>query len=70
MSRDAKILLVVVVALVAARFLLVDRAVQLGHTMVVLRPTPWWLQLSGVAALALVMLAAHVAGKRRLTPRP
>ena len=65
MNRDAKILALVVVVIVAIRVGLPTLPpVRIGDTAMVVADEPWWLTLANVAAFALVVLAARRHARR------
>jgi hypothetical protein len=60
MNRDAKILALVVVVIVAIRVGIPSLPpIQIGDTAMVIVSTPWWLTVANVAAFVLVVLAAR-----------
>jgi len=60
MHRDAKILALVVLVILAMRVgVPMLPAVQIGDTAMVVAPTPWWLTAANVGAFVLVVLAAR-----------
>ena len=68
MSRDAKILALVVVVILAIRIgVPMLPPVQMGDTMMVVANTPWWLTVANVAAFVLVVLAARRHARRLQT---
>lgn len=65
MNRDAKILALVVVVIVAIRVAVPQLPpVQIGDKMMVVANTPWWLTVANVAAFAIVVLAARRHARR------
>ena len=65
MSRDAKILALVVVVIVAIRVgAPMLPPVQMGNTVMVVGDIPWWLTVANVAAFVLVVLAARRHARR------
>ena len=64
-NRDAKILALVVVVIVAIRIGVPTLPpIQMGDTVMVMSNTPWWLTVANVAAFALVVLAARRHARR------
>jgi hypothetical protein len=65
MNRDAKILALVVVVIVAIRVGIPSLPpIRMGDTAMVVVNTPWWLTVANVAAFAIVVLAARRHARR------